>query len=464
MSIIAKINSRINLVFHNLEMIKFSIEGKRIATFYTQSDIVHSAILTFLSEGISLYKLKNYQTDGFLSRFFLFFENLKKNGYINYHFHLDDENQVILQPSSEYFKEESLSCENLIFEKSRYTISRFVYVRTENNYLLLESPLVPFQLSLVITNATQLSSVIEIIKTNELSLSHPIENKTERTLLKLLVEYGMLRLKDETANDDHLKFWEFHDLIFHSYSRRGRFDDHLHFGPTYRFHEKFKPPATFKDLDILDAIYLYKPNLKELMVNDKSFTEVLENRKSIRGYNKDKFINLKKLGEFLYRSIAIREVIKTSQQDATFRPYPAAGAIHGIEFYLVINSCEGILPDIYYYHPNEHLLFRNNVNKHYIEKIIYNAKACMGATATEPHIVFVLTSSFKKTSWKYEKIAYRSTLVSMGAVFQTMSLVATSMNLASCILGSGNSFLFAEALKNNLLEEGAIGEFALGIS
>ena len=87
----------------------------------------------------------------------------------------------------------------------------------------------------------------------------------------------------------------------------------------------------------------------------------------------------------------------------------------------------------------------------------------MGVTATSPQILFILTSRFKKIAWKYEKMSYRCTLVSMGAIFQTMSLVATSMNLASCIVGSGDSFLFAKALNIDPLEEGAIGEFTLGI-
>lgn len=460
MSIIAKINSRINLFSHSSDLLKFSIEGKNIATFYIKNDIEHFAITNFLIKGISIDNLKNFRTDASLLRFLLFFENLKKNGYIKYHFQFSDENYIILQPNSADFNEESLHCENFIFKESSYIISRFVYLRRENNYLLLESPLAPFQLLLIIRDAIQLSYIKNILKTNELKTCNSIENKTEKTLLKLLVEYGILHPRDK--EEEPLKFWEFHDLIFHSWSRRGRFDDHIHFGPTYRFQAKFTPPSTFKDMNSKDAINLYKPDLKELIIKDKTFTEVLEKRKSIRTYNQNKIINANELGEFLYRSISIREIIKTPQQDAIFKPYPAAGAIHGIEIYLVINACESILPDIYYYHPNEHILIRNNVNKNYIDKIICNAKACMGTTSTEPNIVFVLTSCFKKTSWKYEKIAYRNNLISLGAIFQTMSLVATSMNLASCILGSGNSFLFAEALKNNYLEEGSIGEFALG--
>jgi SagB-type dehydrogenase family enzyme len=120
------------------------------------------------------------------------------------------------------------------------------------------------------------------------------------------------------------------------------------------------------------------------------------------------------LGEFLYRSIGIREVIKTSKQDAIFRPYPGAGAIHEIDFYLVINACEGISSGIYYYQPVNHVLCKKNVDLQYIEKIISNAKTAMGANSTVPQIIFVLTSCFKKIAWKYEKISYRCTLISVG--------------------------------------------------
>lgn len=36
------------------------------------------------------------------------------------------------------------------------------------------------------------------------------------------------------------------------------------------------------------------------------------------------------------------------------------------------------------------------------------------------------------------------------------------MNLASCIVGSGDSSFFSEALEIDSLKEGAIGKFAIG--
>lgn len=109
------------------------------------------------------------------------------------------------------------------------------------------------------------------------------------------------------------------------------------------------PPQTFKDTDFDHAIKLHKPNLDVLAINDIPFSMVLESRRSVRIYSKSKIINIEELGEFLYRSIGIREVIKTSNKDAIFRPYPGAGAIHEIDYYLVVNACEGIDSGIYYY-------------------------------------------------------------------------------------------------------------------
>lgn len=70
-----------------------------------------------------------------------------------------------------------------------------------------------------------------------------------------------------------------------------------------------------------------------------------------------------------------------------------------------------------------------------------------------PHVLIVLTSRFRKIAWKYEKIAYRSTLITLGAIFQTMSLVATSMNLASYIISTSNSYVFNDTVGLNALEK-----------
>jgi oxazoline/thiazoline dehydrogenase len=464
MPIFIKTSSRIKLRSFNKESLTFVIDENRTATFYAQTTQVLTNLLSFVREGQSLEILeKQGEGDASLSRLCLFIEQLKKNGLIEYYFNFNASESVVVSPKSLNFKSSTLSPTNLTLKQCPYILSRFAYFRRQDDKMMLECPLAPFCISL---STAFFSRLLPYFTGTENLINYEYktlqEEKTWRAFINLLIEYRVIHPVQD-MEIEHLQFWEFHDLIFHSSSRRGEFDDNVRFGATYRFRGRLSPPLTFKDLDFDIAFELYKPNLDELAISDSSFSKVLESRRSIRGHSDSKKMTLEKLGEFLYRSIGIREVVKTPIQDAIFRPYPAAGAIHEIDFYLVINVCDGIESGVYYYHPIKHTLCKKNVGLSYIEKIISNVKSGMGVTATNPQIVFVLTSRFKKIAWKYEKMSYRCTLISMGAIFQTMSLVATSMNLASCIIGSGDSSLFAEALNIDSLEEGAIGEFALGV-
>jgi SagB-type dehydrogenase family enzyme len=462
MPIFIKTTSRIRLESFNEESLTFVVDENRTATFHAQSQQILTYLLSFVREGQSLEILeKQAKGDVSLSRLCLFIEQLKKNGLIDYYFHFHASERAVVSPKSPKFKSSTLSAANPAL-KCSYVLSRFAYFRRQDDKMILECPLAPFRIAL---NAEFFSRLLPYITGAENLINNEyktsLEDQTWGVFISLLIEYGVIH-PIQNAETEHLKFWEFHDLVFHTCSRRGEFDDHVRFGATYRFREKFTPPSTFKDIDFDNVLELYKPDLDELAISDTPFSKILESRRSIRDHSDRRKITLGQLGEFLYRSIGLREVVKTPTQDAIFRPYPAAGAIHEIDFYLVVNVCDDIEPGVYYYHPEKHALCKKNVDIPYIERMISNAQSGMGVTATVPQIIFVLTSRFKKIAWKYEKMSYRCTLLSMGAIFQTMSLVATSMNLASCIVGSGDSSLFAEALNIDSLEEGAIGEFTLG--
>lgn len=462
MSIFIKINSRIKLSSYDESSFAFIVDEKRTANFYTQIPGLDLILLAFLRDGKSLDELmKENLKEKKLSRFIEFIEYLKKNNLIEFQFHLGITKTAIIRPTTHNFKDSSFSLLGFVLEETPYILSRFAYFRRETDKIILESPLAPFKVSF---DDGLLVHILPFI-TGKMSLRDFNSDTNEydqakKLFFKLLIEYGFIHsIKESEA--DNLYHWEFHDLIFHSNSRRGRLDDGVNFGTTYRFQKKLNSPQAFKEID-LGNIELYKPNLESLARTDIPFSKVLEDRKSIRDYNKNKPINIQELGELLYRSVRVSEVVNTPMQVGVYRPYPSAGAIHEIEFYLVVNSCEGLDPDVYYYHPLYHVLSKKNIGKRHIEKLVTNAKFAMGESATNPQILFVLTSNFDKIAWKYEKMAYRSTLISMGTIFQTLSLVATSMNLASCIVGSGDSSYFSEVLEMDSLKEGAIGEFAIG--
>jgi SagB-type dehydrogenase family enzyme len=77
-------------------------------------------------------------------------------------------------------------------------------------------------------------------------------------------------------------------------------------------------------------------------------------------------------------------------------------------------------------------------------------------------VLIVIAARFQRVSWKYESIAYSLILKNVGVLLQTMYLIATSMDLAACALGGGDSEEFAKLAGLDPLVETSVGEFVLG--
>ena len=77
--------------------------------------------------------------------------------------------------------------------------------------------------------------------------------------------------------------------------------------------------------------------------------------------------------------------------------------------------------------------------------------------------MILVTSRFARVMWKYESMAYATILKDAGALLQTMYLVATSMGLAPCAVGGGDSQFFADAIGTDFFTETTVAEFLLGI-
>jgi oxazoline/thiazoline dehydrogenase len=77
-------------------------------------------------------------------------------------------------------------------------------------------------------------------------------------------------------------------------------------------------------------------------------------------------------------------------------------------------------------------------------------------------VLITMAARFQRLSWKYESISYSLMLKNVGALFQTMYLVATAMDLAPCALGGGDSDLFARAAGLDYYAETSVGEFLIG--
>jgi SagB-type dehydrogenase family enzyme len=195
------------------------------------------------------------------------------------------------------------------------------------------------------------------------------------------------------------------------------------------------------------------------MDSDVPFTRVMEQRRSQRQHGKQS-ITAKQLGEFLYRTARVRSLktAESAKYEVSDRAYPSGGACYELELYLVINACQGIEPGLYHYCPREHLLCQLNGYTREVYKLSCQAASESGL----PQVLIILVARFPRISWKYRSLAYSLTLKHVGVLYQSMYLVATAMELASCAIGGGDSDLFAKATKTDYLIETSVGEFILG--
>jgi SagB-type dehydrogenase family enzyme len=77
-------------------------------------------------------------------------------------------------------------------------------------------------------------------------------------------------------------------------------------------------------------------------------------------------------------------------------------------------------------------------------------------------VQLVFTARFDKINRRYEGNAYALILQEVGALYQTMYLVATAMGLAPCAVGGGNADAFAGVIGTDPLEEASVGAFVIG--
>ena len=344
----------------------------------------------------------------------------------------------------------------------KYKLSRFAYCHREGRQMIWESPLSQMTVSLKDWRCAAIIHQLVQAKTcNALTKIPNVSKQIAQTFLSLLKTSQLLEEIDNNSAEsetDTLAQWEFHDLLFHSRSRSGR---HSHaVGKSYRFLGKIKPLPAIKPQVSSNVISLYKPDIEKLKQKDLPFTLILESRKSLRVHG-DRPISQREVGEFLYRVARLRKVFSRPHMECSTRPYPSGGASYELELYLAINICDDIVPGIYHYCPQNHLLEQISPKNDCLEGLLINAQKANGEDCL-PQVLIIITARFARVSWAYESIAYSLILKHVGVLYQTMYLVATAMNLAPCALGTGNPNLFATATGIDYYAESSVGEFILG--
>ncbi len=335
-------------------------------------------------------------------------------------------------------------------------LSRFAHLRRDGDSLVVESPRARGRVEV------HASCGVELVAC--LATAHTASQAAERLgqdAAFIEAAIGLLRAADlvlpaadngETAEDrdGHARGWEFHDLVMHERSRTFRRD--LRIGATYRF-GKTDPHAESPTNPPSGVIPLARADVAALSDHDVPFTRVLESRRSLRYHAPDP-ITIETLGQFLFRTAR-------ASDDDRFRLYPGGGACHPLEVYVIASRCAGLEPGLYRYLATSHELFPIEADAGAVQSFVSNSAVPMDRGSAQ-QVQLVFTARFEKINRRYEGNAYALILQEVGALYQTMYLVATAMGLAPCAVGGGNADAFAGVIGTDPLEEASVGAFVIG--
>jgi len=260
-------------------------------------------------------------------------------------------------------------------------------------------------------------------------------------------------------DDDALRQWEFHDLLFHARSRDGRHGEPI--GGTFRFLDEIpplpaiKPPMSDRRIPLPDG---------DATALNVPFHTVLKGRRSIRGKGRVP-LSLESLSAFLHhvnRASAIDppDPARGAFYEVSCRPCPSGGATHSLDLYLTVGRVTGLEPGLYHYAPGDHALERL-ANLDGPPARLLSQAAASAAMEQPPDVLVTLATRFARLAWKYQSVAYALALKDAGVLIHQMYLVATALGLSPCAIGAGNPDLFAEATGLDFFQETSVAEFIL---
>jgi SagB-type dehydrogenase family enzyme len=409
--------------------------------------------------------------DGLPARWYYYLESLTRRGLLCHAARANGTRLATLVAVSRSFTGRPTH----VLPGRRYVLSRFAAIWRPGAEAVVESPLTHARVVLNDGRAAALAGALAAPATVEelAERVNALPGDAVRDVLSLLLRAGMV---DEAgdgaacAADDapSLQTWEFHDLLFHTRSRRGRSD--APYGTTYRFAGRLAPPPALKPSMPGEPIALYRPDLAALERNDPPLAAVQERRCSVREFDPERPLTDRQLGEFLFRVARVTKCwqadIETEQgplpMDFAGRPYPAGGGLYELEVYAAVNRCAGLEAGLYHYDPSGHRLNRLCGRTGEVAGLLRDAGQSTGVAEDSLQVLLILAARFPRLAWKYESIAYALILKHVGVVYQTMYLAATAMGLAPCAVGGGDADLFAKAAGTDYYAETSVGEFLLG--
>jgi SagB-type dehydrogenase family enzyme len=400
----------------------------------------------------------------------LLVRRLAERGLLEYRLgHLRaDEDQVVIEPQTpDYWPRASK-----LGDSDTIALSRFAYLRRRGNDMVLESPRAG---ALFRISDPSIAAALTILSTpQKISRFRKQESFPGLTLLGLLLDCqivfgidaaqaGVLR---QAEGDDSLVTWDFHDLLFHTHSTEGRHANPI--GGLYPYAGAIAPPPALRPRWPGKRIDLRKHSI-EPAATTSPVAKLLRERHSVRDFDAGQPITLPELSRLLDGAARVQSRWKYDLDlgdgslaiEYTSRPYPGAGSAYELELYLTAGNCEGLARGFYHYDADRHALVAIDARPQDIDAMLAAAEFAMDA-AGPPQILITIAARFPRISWKYSAIAYSLILRDVGALLQTLYLMATDLKLGGCAVGTSNIELFAKMTGINFHVEGPVGQLALG--
>lgn len=344
--------------------------------------------------------------------------------------------------------------------KDRVILTEHGCIRRKGTHLIVEALECGAEVEfLAAEHGAVATGLIEGATPQQLAKRYSLPEAVTTGLLAWLIAIGVASFEHRKETHQASQQWSFADRLLHARSRSER--QIGGYGATFLQKEGHLPfPPALRPARNSPRILLARPDMAIIARQDPPFTTVLEERCSVREYDAMPITALE-LGEFLYRTARIRATYTVGHVEHVNRPFPSAGGLHELEFYLIVNHCAGISPALYRYDGAAHELECVTAPSADTKRLLVDAAGSAGI-GTEPQILVILAARFSRLNSKYESIAYSLALKNVGVVYQTMYLVATAMGLGGCALGGGSSIRFCNAAETDYWEESSVGEFMLG--
>jgi SagB-type dehydrogenase family enzyme len=352
-------------------------------------------------------------------------------------------------------------------------LSRFAAMRADAGELVLESPLAQYHVVLHHQAAchvvTALSSVSSVERLIEQVRAGPA---VVAGLVRYLVATGAVltgewlsphKARFDEDSDSTLQRWSHHELLFHSRSRMGRYGGQA--GAVFPHAEALPSPELVKPVRAGRSFPLYRPSIADLIASDPPLAEVIENC-GIGVELTDRQLTAEQVGELLYRAARIRSVASeatpTDVRYATSdRPYLSSYGLHELELYVSVHNCADLPRGTYHYDPQRHTLTLVNDSAAELEELLANARVA-AKTTVQPPLLITMTARVARSSWMFGGIGYYLTLTHVGALQQTLCLIAHSMGLAACAPAVDPGDVTDSTLGLDWPAEVGIGEFIVG--